>query len=298
MTDLDRFDAFDFEHAQNGSAAWHEERLMEFLGYKDPQSFRKLVLRAMQACISTGLDPSLDFINGGSGYKLTRFACYLIAMNGDTRKPQVAAAKVYFAKFADVVHNHFEQAATIERVLGRDELTDGTKALCSTAKNHGVYNYALFMDAGYRGMYNMGLADLRRVKGVPFGENLLDRMDRPELAANWFRVTQTDEKIKNESVRGQDKCEEAAFDVGEAVRRSMLNISGTLPEDLPIAPTNIKESRKAIKDAGKNLKAIEKLPKRTRMLNTISESAEEHPGFTIDPEEDDEGLRDGEHEYS
>lgn len=258
MDDLDNFDKDNFEALakQNGALTWPEADLAVALGYQDKKAFRKVINRAMQACISLGMTPGVDFILSGEDYKLTRFACYLVAMNGDPKKQQVAATQVYLASLADSVRTHLEQSDGIDRIVNRDEISGGMKALASTAKGHGVENYALFMSEGYRGMYNMTLSRLNTVKGIGSKETLLDRMGRTELAANLFRVTQTDDKIKNEGVHGQRALEITAHSVGQSVREAMIRISGTAPETLPIAP-HIKDVKKSLKSTGKKLKELD-----------------------------------------
>jgi DNA-damage-inducible protein D len=240
----------------NGTRTWRATDLMRVLGYQNEKSFYSAITRAMQACLSLGIKTEENFIPYEGSYKLTRFACYLVAMNGDTKKAEVAAAQAYFAALADTFQSHLEAADGIDRVLIRDEMTSGMKALGSTAKEHGVTNYAFFQNQGYRGMYNMDLTMLTRFKGVPSGQSLLDRMGKAELAANLFRITQTDEKIRNESLHGQQQLEGAAFSVGRTVRQTMEQISGKKPEHLPIAAP-IKEVKKALKSTGKKLKELD-----------------------------------------
>lgn len=224
----------------NGIRYWLEADLQKCLDYQTTASFRKVITRAMQACLTLGIGCEGNFILAAGGYKLTRFACYLIAMNGDTKKPQVAAAQVYFAALAETFQSHLEHTDGIDRILVRHEMTDGIKTLASTAKSHGVSNYAFFQNAGYRGMYNMDLARLTAFKGVDIDkEMLLDRMGKDELAANLFRITQTDAKIKNENLRGQHKLERAAEDVGKRVRQTMIEISGSAPEHLPVTAIKV-----------------------------------------------------------
>ena len=231
---------------------------MESLGYETQQSFRKTVIRAKQACLSAGIQCEEHFILQPDGSHLfTRFGCYLVAMNGSPSKPQVAAAQVYFATLAQTFQSHIEHADGIDRMLIRDELTYGRKSLASTASQHGVDNYAFFHNKGYMGMYNMGLGALCSLKGVADGKKLMHRMGKAELAANLFRVTQTDEKIKNQNIRGQRSLEDAAHFVGRTVRDTMIATSGTRPESLSLGE-DLKQVRKKIKGASKALGASKK----------------------------------------
>ena len=242
----------------NGPTHWLESDIREALGYHTGAGFDKAILRAKQTCLSLGIDIEDHFTRQPDGsVLLTRFGCYLVSMNGDTRKPQVAAAQAYFAAIAATFQNHLEHADGIDRLLIREEITDGQKSLPSTAKQHGVVNYPFFQNAGYVGMYNMNLARLSEVKGAKPGEMLIDRMGKEEMAAHLFRITQTDAKIKKENIRGQHRLEEAAKDVGRRVRRTMLENSGTSPENLPLAE-NVKDVRKKLKGTGKNLTEIDR----------------------------------------
>jgi DNA-damage-inducible protein D len=237
----------------NGTTHWSEDVLMNSLGYESRQSFQKAIVRAKQACLSAGLRCEDHLILQPDGRHIfTRFGCYLVAMNGAPNKPQVAAAQVYFAAIAETFQSHVEHADGIDRMLIREELTDGQKSLASTAKQHGVQNYAYFHNSGYMGMYNMSLARLCDMKGTKDGAQLMDRMGKAELAANLFRVTQTDEKIKNQNIRGQTALENAARAVGKTVRKTMIETSGTAPEHLPLSE-DIKQVKKKIKGTSKKL---------------------------------------------
>jgi DNA-damage-inducible protein D len=229
---------------------------MQALGYAEGGSFRKAITRAMQACLSIGIQTEENFHLVDGSYKMTRFACYLVAMNADTKKPQVAAAQMYFAAIAETFTTALEHADGIERVAIRDEMTDGMKSLGGTAKSHGVTNYAFFQNAGYRGMYNMDLARVSSFKGLPHGEKLLDRMGKVELAANLFRITQTEERIKNKNLRGQGQLENAAHGVGREVRKIMMDNTGTAPEHLALSQP-IRDVKKAIKSTSKRFKELD-----------------------------------------
>lgn len=250
--------SFEDAGVTNGVTHWQDSVLRDALGYQSDESFQRAVLRAKQACLTAGVDTEEHFVRQPDGTAIfTRFACYLIAMNGDPKKREVAEAQAYFAALATTIHQKLSDAEGIERVLIRSEITAGQKALSSTAQRHGVQSFPFFLNAGYRGMYNMSLKKLCQHKGLPEGEQILDRMGRQEMAANLFRITQTDAKIKNENIRGQQKLEEAAETVGRKIRKMMSDTSGTTPESLPL-DENVQEVRKRIKGAGKHLQGIDK----------------------------------------
>lgn len=246
---------------ENGATHWSEDVLMKALGYDSHAGFVKAITRAKQACLSAGLQCEDHFVRQPDGTHIfTRFGCYLVAMNGSPSKPQVAAAQAYFATLAQTFQSHIEHADGIDRMLIRDELKDGQKSLASTASQHGVENYAFFQNKGYMGLYNKKLSDLCKQKGVTRGgAELMDRMGKAELAANLFRVTQTDEKIKNEDIRGQQNLEDAAYKVGKTVRQAMIETSGTRPENLPLAE-DIKKVRQKIKGTSKALRSPQGKP--------------------------------------
>lgn len=260
MSDIFHFEgdkpSFEDLGIPNGSRTWKECDVMQAMGYDSPQGFRKAIVRAMQACLSVGAATEEHFIRDGNEYRFTRFGCYLVAINGDPKKAGVAAAQAYFAKLADTFQSLAEHADGVDRLLIREEMTVGLKALSGTAKSHGVEYYPFFLNEGYRGMYNMNLSDLKRFKGLRPKDDILDRMGKAELAANLFRVTQTDEKIKNEGIQGQVALERAARMVGQSVRRTMEENGGRPPELLPLAPP-IQAVKKGIKVADKRFRELD-----------------------------------------
>ncbi len=245
----------------NGATHWREADLREAFGYQTPAGFDKAMTRAKQTCLTLNIATEDHFARQPDGsYLLTRFGCYLVAMNGDTKKPEIAAAQTYFARLAETFQNCLEHADGIDRILIRGEITDGQKSLASTAKQHGVTRYDIFQNAGYMGMYNMNLQRLLQVKGARPGETLIDRMGREEMAAHLFRITQTDAKIKKDNIRGQSRLEQAAIEVGGRVRKMMQENTGTSPENLPLSE-NVNDVRKKLKGAGRTLLNIDKKKK-------------------------------------
>jgi len=184
-------------------------------------------------------------------------------MNADPRKSQVAHAQAYFAAIAEAFQRYVEESEDVERVLIRDDVTDREKSLSVTAKCAGVENYPFFQNAGYRGMYNMNLSRLRQRKAIPERRSPLDFMGKAELAANLFRITQTEEKMRAENVRGQGNAERAAETVGRKVRETMIELSGTPPEHLPLSE-DIKEVKRSLKSTHKDFKKLDKPKNKAR----------------------------------
>lgn len=253
---------------ENGFTFWYASTMMNLLGYQSLDTFRKVVQRAISACTSLNIEildnfaPEKRQVNGKniSDYRLSRFACYLVAMNGDPKKLEVAKAQAYFAAIAEAFRRYVENADEVERILIRDEISDHEKSLSGIAKDAGVTKYGLFQNAGYRGMYNLHFNKLRELKGVPENRSPLDFMGKEELAANLFRVTQTEAKMRNEDIKGQTNAENAAFEVGKKVRKTMQEISGTTPESLPPSE-DIRKVKSAIKSSQKDFAKIDKKSK-------------------------------------
>jgi DNA-damage-inducible protein D len=246
----------------NGVTTWSARALATFLGYKDYTTFKAVINRTQQALIAIDADASehvrQEVTIDADGKKtmdlrLSRFACYLAAMNGDPKKKQVAHAQAYFAKYSMECQQYLDDIEQVERVVLRDDISEHEKSLSATAVRAGVREMALFKNAGYRGLYNMNLADLRKLKGVPENRSPLDFMGKDELAANSFRITQTDAKIKRDKLQGQAKLECVAEDVGKMVRHTMAAISGQKPENLP-KHEDIRKVRLGFKHAGEIIK--------------------------------------------
>ncbi|MGR2681574.1 BRO family protein [Chromobacterium haemolyticum] len=269
-TDVFHFDVskpnFNALSHQNGFVYWFARDLMQMLGYQTFQSFNKPIQKAIAACVSLGIDIQDNFlqiereINGElvKDYKLSRFACYLTAMNGDAKKIEVARAQAFFAVIAESFKRYIEQAAEVERILVRDEISKHEKSLSDAADRAGVTEFQFFQNAGYRGLYNMNLKDLKNFKGLDDTKrSLLDFMGQEELAANLFRVTQTEAKLRNEDIKGQRNAESAAESVGRKVRQTMIEISGNKPEELPLA-RDIKQVKSDIKSSSRDFMKLDK----------------------------------------
>jgi len=193
---------------------WEARELMPILGYKKWQNAEEAIARAAAACINSGqyvdnhftdvskmVTLGSDSIRKLSDWKLDRYACYLIAQNGDPRKAEIALAQTYFAIQTRKQEIFEKLEENGKRLFIRDEIASENKKLFSTAKNAGVTKFGSFNDAGYRGLYGMSLSELEKIKGIKKGE-LLDCSGTTELAANLFRITQTDSKIIKDNIRG------------------------------------------------------------------------------------------------
>ncbi len=253
------------DYAQaNGGLFWYARDLAEMLGYESFPAFKNAINKATRACLTLEISVAENFIQidreigdrSESDWKLSRFACYLVAMNGDIKKPAVAAAQAYFATVAAAFQKAIQSATNVERVLIRDEVSVREVSLNSVAKQYGVENYAFFQNAGYRGMYNMNLGPLKEYKGIDGSRSLLDFMGNEELAANLFRTTQTEARIRSENVRGQRALEVTAHHVGKKVRETMKELSNTVPEALPIVQ-DIKQVRSSLKTTHKGFTKID-----------------------------------------
>lgn len=243
----------------NGFKYWLASQLMECLGYSSMAPINKAVQKAIAGCAALEISIGENFTEimvPERDWRLSRFACYLTVMNGDSRNPKVAKAQAYFITMAEAFRQYVQEATNVERVVVRGELSDREKALSGTAFSHGVENFPFFQNAGYRGMYNMDLSRIRELKGIPSGRSPLDFMGKTELAANLFRITQTDEKIVAENVQGQARLERAASEVGREVRKTMLRVSGRSPESLPPAQ-DIKKVQQGLKRSQKEYRKLD-----------------------------------------
>jgi len=238
---LDKNGAISFEllRHENGNIYWLASEIMQKLGYDDMKKFYRAINRANKAMTGLGIDPfqniaRVDQQDGSVDYKLTRFACYLTVMNADPKKPEVAAAQVYFIALTRQFELWLEDPEDVTRVAFRQEIKEQNKRLSGAATGAGVHDYPYFVNAGYLGMYNMMNVELADRRGIKKSE-LLEYMGTPEMAANLFRIEMTKARLERSGVIGQRAAEEIHHDVGRKVRNMVKESTGKNPEDLPVA---------------------------------------------------------------
>lgn len=253
----------DFKN-QNGITYWWASDMMTMLGYPNMKSFQKVLDRATKALVSLGIPHyeniviATKTVDGAefTDFKLTRFACYLVAMNADPKKSEVAHAQAYFIQQTRMFEICIQDSDQLDRILIREELIEGNKSLASVAKSAGATDYARFQNAGYLGMYNMYNWQLAKKRGLDKSK-LIDNMGRTELAANLFRITQTEEYIKNHEITGQTKLENAHKYVGSEVRKLVVKNTGKNPEELP-QERQLPDVKKDLKKGYKEMQKIDK----------------------------------------
>lgn len=265
----------------DGNQFWFARDLQILLGYAKWDNFLTVVERAKEACHKAGHDCQDHFADVGkmvplgSGAEreiddivLSRYASFLVAQNADGRKRPVAFAQTYFAiqtrrqEIADQEAQEYQPLSEDERrILLRDEIKTHNKHLASAAKKAGVRDglgYAIFQTEGYKGLYGgLDVAGIRRRKGLSTRQAILDHMGSTELAANLFRATQTEEKLRREGIKGTEAANRAHREVGAKVRQTIKDIGGDMPETLPAAEDIKKVGRriqKAIKASTKKLR--------------------------------------------
>ena len=247
---------------ENGSEFWYARELQKVLKYNLWQNFELVIKKSIISCNNSNINSTNHFIdvnkmvNIGSNafrklvdYKLSRYACYLIAQNADPRKEIVARAQTYFAvqtRRQELLDKEYENMSELERRIYQRNLTKkGNQALNEAARDAGVKNFGEFHNYGYRGLYNGETADdISKRKKLRYREDILDNMGSEELADNLFRIVQTKSKLKNENIKGETNADIAHFTVGRNVREAIIKNGGTLPEDLPTPNKSLKEIEK------------------------------------------------------
>ena len=268
----------DFRH-DNGMACWWASEFMWMLGYDNLKKFQKVLDRTTASLISLGVKHYEHIIlfereDGGKSFedfKMTRFACYLAAMNGDPKKKEVALAQAYFVEQTRKFEVYLQGAEDVGRLLYREEVKKGQKSLMGAAKKAGVADYSRFNNQGYLGLYNMGIWQLKEKRNLPPDSKtqIQDYMGRTELAANLFRITQTEEKLKMDDVRWQSDADSTHFNIARRVREIVKENTGKYPEDLPLE-RRLPEVRKELKRGMKFLAGLDKTKKPTTKKRKLS----------------------------
>ena len=253
----------DIKHIdENGVEFWYARELMKILEYNKWENFEKVINKAKDACKNSGISvfehfPDVRKLSKRANnaeieikdYKLTRYACYLIAQNGDSRKKVIALAQTYFAvqtRKQEITEKEYSMLTEDEKRFYQRNLTrKGNYSLNQTAKKAGVKNFDKFHNAGYKGLYNGETADdIAKRKGLRYREDILDNMGSDELIANLFRISQTEQWLKRDNVDTEKKACDTHNKIGKIVRKAIKEAGGTMPEDLPTPKKSLKQLEK------------------------------------------------------
>lgn len=265
MPDLAKYSDETFEsikhYTEEGIEFWYARELGRVLQYSDWRNFQNAIFKAMEACQNSGYEISDHFgettnmINLGktakrrvNDYFLSRYACYLIVMNGDPQKEIIAVGQTYFAVKArqqELIDDYEQLTEDQRRIAIRAEMRKHNKSLAEAAQIAGVtttLDFAIFQNMGYQGLYGgLGKREIAVRKGLKPTADILDHMGSTELAANLFRATQTDEKLRRENIRGKGAANRTHYEVGQKVRQTIEDLGGTMPEDLPTPEKSVKQ---------------------------------------------------------
>ncbi len=256
-----------------GEEYWNARELMIALEYSKWSNFESVIYKAKESCRNSNITVSDHFadvgkmVSIGSGakrnqqdYRLSRYACYLIVQNANPRKESVALGQTYFAvqtRRQEINEKEYSELSEDEKRLYQRNLTKkGNYSLNQAAKNAGVKNFDKFHNSGYKGLYNGETADdIAKRKGLRYREDILDNMCSEELAANLFRITQTESKLKKDNIKKESEANNVHYTIGKNIREVIEKNGGTMPEDLPTPEKSLKELEK------ENKNNITKIPK-------------------------------------
>ena len=275
MNDIETLNQTPFESIkhtdENGQEYWYARELQHILEYAEWRNFTKVIAKAKESCSVAGNQIVNHFVGVNKivylgvakreiqDIVLSRYACYLIAQNGDPQKVVIAQAQAYFAVKThqqELEENFLQLSEDQKRLAIRNDLKTHNKSLVDAAKLAGIKDpadYAVFQNHGYKGLYGgLGAKDIHLRKHLKKSEKILDHMGSTELAANLFRATQTDEKIRREGIVGKGNANRTHFEVGKKVRQTIKELGGTMPEDLPTPVKSIRQIEKEQKQLDRN----------------------------------------------
>lgn len=276
MSELVKYSEQTFESIKHineyGEEYWLARELQTVLEYAQWRRFSDAIERAKLACKNSGFAVEDHFadvgkmVDIGSGAEreiddvmLSRYACYLIVMNGDPRKEVIAIGQSYFAvktRQQELIDNYEQMTEDQKRLAIRNEMIAHNKSLAEAAQMAGIADqreYAIFQNKGYQGLYGgLGAKEIHARKGLKKSQKILDHMGSTELAANLFRATQTDEKLRRENIQGKQAAYDTHYQVGKKVRQTIKELGGTMPEDLPTPQKSIAQIERELKSGGDN----------------------------------------------
>ena len=281
MSELVKYSEQTFESIKHineyGEEYWLARELQPVLEDVQWRNFAEAVERAKLACKNSGVSiedhfadvsKTIEMPKGAHkdipDYMLSRYACYLIVMNGDPRKEVIAIGQTYFAvktRQQELIDNYEQLSEDQKRLAIRNEMIAHNKSLAEAAQMAGVVDprdYAIFQNKGYQGLYGgLGAKEIHARKGLKKSQKILDHMGSTELAANLFRATQTDEKLRRENIQGKQAAYDTHYQVGKKVRQTIKELGGTMPEDLPtpqksIAQIEREQEKRKLKSGGDN----------------------------------------------
>lgn len=270
MSELVKYSEQTFESIKHvneyGEEYWLARELQLVLEYVQWRRFSDAIERAKLACKNSGFAVEDHFadvgkmVDIGSGAErqiddvmLSRYACYLIVMNGDPRKEVIAIGQSYFAvktRQQELIDNYEQMSEDQKRLAIRNEMIAHNKSLAEAAQMAGIADqreYAIFQNKGYQGLYGgLGAKEIHARKGLKKSQKILDHMGSTELAANLFRATQTDDKLRRENIQGKQAAYDTHYEVGKKVRQTIKELGGTMPEDLPTPEKSVKQIEREV----------------------------------------------------
>ncbi len=262
----------DIKHIdENGNEYWEARELQHVLEYTQWRRFENAIDKAKMACKNSKINVNDHFADVGkmikiakggqrrvSDYKLSRYACYLIVQNADSRKECIALGQTYFAiqtRKQELSEKEYSELTEDEKRFYQRNLTKkGNYSLNIVAKNAGVKNFDKFHNSGYKGLYNGETAnEIAKRKKLRYREDILDNMGSDELIANLFRISQAEQKLKNENIKLEKDANKTHYEVGREIRNTIKRLGGTMPEDLPTPDISLKELEKEMKNNNEQL---------------------------------------------